>query len=188
MHRILKNSLHPPFPEEMEQVVLGMGCFWCSENLFMRMGDKGIYSTHVGYAGGERPNPTYRDICTGQTGHAEVVRLVYDAKKISLPSILKIFWEKHDPTTLNAQGNDRGTQYRSCIFTNNEKNYQEALASRDLYQKALDASGKNKIVTEILPTMPEFHYAEEEHQQYDAKPDARQYCGLRPLNVAFPDA
>jgi len=173
-HFIQGTPMYPPWPEGMEEVMLGMGCFWCSDNLYMKM--EGIYSTQVGYAGGENPNPSYQDICTGQTGHAEVVRVVYDPKVISFAEVLKVFWERHNPTTLNQQGGDRGTQYRSAIFYYNDE--QKALAEKtaEQFQQQL---GGNAITTQIAPA-PEFFYAEDYHQQYDAKPGNRQYCGLSP--------
>jgi len=182
-HFLLGTPLYGPFPEEMEMVSLGMGCFWCSENLYMRM--PGVYSTHVGYAQGETENPTYEEICSGRTNHNEVVRVVYDPKKISFGDILKVFWERHDPTTPNQQGNDRGTQYRSGIYVYNDE--QQAIAEKSLaaYQKVLDERGFGKITTEI-DKAKEFYYAESYHQQYDAKPGSRQYCGLSPLGTTFP--
>jgi len=161
--------------------MFGMGCFWCSENIYMRL--EGVYSTQVGYAGGLIKNPSYEDLCTGMTGHNEVVRIVYDPKVISYVDLLKLFWERHDPTTLNAQGNDRGTQYRSGIYYYSEEQKAQAEKSKDVYEKALKA----EIVTEIVPA-PEFYYAEDYHQQYDGKPNTRQYCGLRPTGVDFDES
>jgi len=182
-HFLLGTPLYGPFPEDMEMVSLGMGCFWCSENLFMRM--PGVYSTHVGYAQGETVNPTYEEVCSGRTNHNEVVRVVYDPKKISFKDILKVFWERHNPTTPNQQGNDRGTQYRSGIYVYTDEQKATAEKSLAAYQKVLDERGFGKITTEI-DTAKEFYYAESYHQQYDAKPGSRQYCGLSPLGTTFP--
>jgi len=182
-HFLLGSRMYPPFPENTESIVLGMGCFWCSENLFMRM--PGVYSTHVGYSQGETKNPTYEEVCSGRTNHNEVVRVVYDPSKISLKEILKVFWERHDPTTLNQQGNDRGTQYRSGIYFENDEQRKIAEESKKLYQQVLRDRGFGIITTEIEPA-GEFYYAESYHQQYDAKPGSRQYCGLSPLGTQFP--
>mmetsp|Transcript_8232 Transcript_8232/g.12383 ORF Transcript_8232/g.12383 Transcript_8232/m.12383 type:complete len:300 (-) Transcript_8232:97-996(-) len=182
-HFLLGNPMYPPFPENMEMVSLGMGCFWCSENLFMRM--PGVYSTHVGYAQGETQNPTYEEVCSGRTNHNEVVRVVYDPAKISLKDILKVFWERHDPTTLNQQGNDRGTQYRSGIYYYTEEQKKIAEETKETYQQVLNKKGFGKITTEVEEAK-EFFYAETYHQQYDAKPGSRQYCGLSPLGTSFP--
>lgn len=164
--------------------MLGMGCFWCSENIFMRI--EGVYSTQVGYAGGDIPNPSYDDCCTGQSGHNEVVRVVFDPKVVSYEELLKKFWEKHDPTTLNQQGNDRGTQYRSGIYYYSEAQKAIAESTKAAYDRALEAAdwGRN-VKTEIVPA-PTFYYAEGFHQQYDAKPGARGYCGLSPTGVSLP--
>lgn len=161
----------------MEEAMLGMGCFWCSENLYMKM--PGVHSTQVGYAGGNIPNPSYGDVCTGASGHNEVVRIVFDPKEVSYVELLKIFWERHDPTTLNQQGNDRGTQYRSGIYYYNEAQREAAEATKARYTAALKGVRRTPISTEIVPA-PEFYYAEDYHQQYDAKPGTRQYCGLSP--------
>lgn len=180
------SAMYPPWPAGMEEAMFGMGCFWCSENLFMKM--DGIFSTQVGYAGGGIPNPSYQDICTGQSGHAEVVRVVYDPSVVSYADLLKIFWEKHNPTTPNQQGNDVGTQYRSGIYYYSEEQRKIAEQTKEAYQRAVDASGRamRPIATEIEPA-PQFYYAEDYHQQYDAKPGSRYYCGLSPLGVAFPE-
>ncbi|GAB5358395.1 hypothetical protein AAMO2058_000453600 [Amorphochlora amoebiformis] len=182
-HFLLKTPMYPPFPEGTEMISLGMGCFWCSENLFMRM--PGVYSTHVGYAQGETLNPTYEEVCSGRTNHNEVVRVVYDPKKIGVEDILKVFWDRHDPTTPNQQGNDRGTQYRSGIYTYTDEQKKIAEKSKEVYQSVLTKQGFGKITTEIEPAK-EFYYAEMYHQQYDAKPGSRQYCGLSPLGTSFP--
>eukprot|EP00929_Paragymnodinium_shiwhaense_P045146 TRINITY_DN230_c0_g2_i1.p1 TRINITY_DN230_c0_g2~~TRINITY_DN230_c0_g2_i1.p1 ORF type:complete len:283 (+),score=44.21 TRINITY_DN230_c0_g2_i1:55-849(+) len=181
-HFIKGAPLYEPWPAGMEQIQLGMGCFWCSENLYMRM--DGIYSTQVGYAGGKIKNPSYRDVCSGMTNHNEVVRLVYDPKVVSLRSILEIFWSRHDPTTLNRQGGDCGTQYRSGIYYYTEEQKQIAEKSREIYQEQLSARGYDKISTEIVPA-EKFWIAEDYHQQYDARPGSRQYCGLQPTGIAF---
>uniref|UniRef100_A0A7S3Z7N7 peptide-methionine (S)-S-oxide reductase n=1 Tax=Lotharella globosa TaxID=91324 RepID=A0A7S3Z7N7_9EUKA len=186
-HHTLGTRLHPPFPEGTEMIVLGMGCFWCSEDLYMRR--KGIHSTHVGYAQGVTENPTYAEVCTGKTNHNEVVRLVYHPDQVSLEDLLATFFEKHDPTTPNQQGNDMGTQYRSGIYYYSESQAAVAEEMKDKYQKALDSlqgpGAFGTVVTEIEPAKT-FYYAELEHQQYDAKPFARGYCGLRPIGVPFP--
>jgi len=164
-------------------ISLGMGCFWCSESLFWKM--KGIVSTHVGYQQGDTPNATYREVCSGHTNHNEVTRVVYDPKVCPLEEILKIFFETHNPTQHMGQGNDQGTQYRSGLYY--YKPEQKAIIDKCLkaYQGALDKRGKGSITTEVEPAK-EFYYAEESHQQYDAKPGSRQYCGLRPLGIKFP--
>eukprot|EP00929_Paragymnodinium_shiwhaense_P045143 TRINITY_DN230_c0_g1_i1.p1 TRINITY_DN230_c0_g1~~TRINITY_DN230_c0_g1_i1.p1 ORF type:complete len:257 (+),score=77.16 TRINITY_DN230_c0_g1_i1:321-1091(+) len=181
-HFLKGTPLYGPWPEGMEEIQLGMGCFWCSENLYMRM--EGIYSTQVGYAGGKIKNPSYRDVCSGMTNHNEVVRLVYDPKVVSLRSILEIFWSRHDPTTLNRQGNDAGTQYRSGIYYYTEEQKAIAEKSKGIYQEQLSAKGWNEIATEIVPA-EQFWMAEDYHQQYDARPGSRQYCGLQPTGIAF---
>lgn len=173
-HFITGGKMYPPWPEGMEQAMFGMGCFWCSENLYMKM--KGVYSTQVGYAGGKNKNPNYDDCCTGQSGHVEAVRVIYDPKVVSYAELLKVFWERHDPTTLNQQGGDRGTQYRSGIYYYSPEQLAVAEKTRAKFQQAL---GGRQIVTEILPA-PEFYYGEDYHQQYDAKPGSRKYCGLQP--------
>lgn len=182
-HYIKKTPMYPPWPAGMEEAMFGMGCFWCSDNLFMRM--EGVYSTQVGYAGGSIPNPSYNDVCTGASGHNEVVRVIYDPKVISFMQLLKVFWERHDPTTLNRQGNDRGTQYRSGIYYYSEAQKQAAIKTKEAFEATLKAGGlQAPIVTEIVPA-PEFYYAEDYHQQYDAKPGSRQYCGLSPTGATL---
>jgi len=178
-HYITGNTMYPPWPAGLEVAMFGMGCFWCSENLYMKM--PGVYSSQVGYAGGQIPNPSYRDVCSGQTGHNEVVRVVFDPKVVSYVDLLKVFWERHNPTTLNRQGNDMGTQYRSGIYYYSDSQREIAEKTKAAYQEAI---GGRTIVTEIVPA-PEFFYAEDYHQQYDAKPGARGYCGLQPLGVTF---
>jgi peptide-methionine (S)-S-oxide reductase len=184
VHYLSKNRLRPPYPEGHETMMVGMGCFWCSENIFAQV--KGVYATMVGYAGGVTQNPTYREVCTGTTNHNEVTRIVFDPEQVSYGDLLKLYWSTHDPTIPFGQGNDRGTQYRSGLYTYSEEQQQVAEQTRDEYQGAIDAAGLGKqIVTEILPA-PEFFWGEEDHQQYDAKPGNRQYCGLRPLGVGYP--
>eukprot|EP00933_Yihiella_yeosuensis_P037498 TRINITY_DN31459_c0_g1_i1.p1 TRINITY_DN31459_c0_g1~~TRINITY_DN31459_c0_g1_i1.p1 ORF type:complete len:214 (+),score=34.01 TRINITY_DN31459_c0_g1_i1:222-863(+) len=179
-HFLTGNTMYPPWPAGMEEAMFGMGCFWCSENLYMKM--PGIYSTQVGYAGGKIENPSYSDVCTGASEHNEVVRVVYDPSVVSYGDLLKVFWERHNPTTLNQQGNDRGTQYRSGIYYYSEEQRKAAEETKERYEKAI---GGRKITTEIVPA-PHFYYAEDYHQQYDAKPGSRQYCGLSPLGVPLP--
>jgi peptide-methionine (S)-S-oxide reductase len=181
-HYVLGNPIQPPFPEGMEMVIFGMGCFWGAERKFWQL--PGVYTTAVGYAAGITPNPAYREVCTGMTGHNEVVLVVYDPKVISYTDLLKVFWENHDPTQGMRQGNDVGTQYRSGIYVYSEEQKKLAEASRNAYQEALSKAGYGKITTEIL-NAPEFYYAEDYHQQYLAKnPDG--YCGLGGTNVACP--
>jgi peptide-methionine (S)-S-oxide reductase len=178
-HYVSERPLKGPFPEGMETAMFGMGCFWGAERLFWQT--PGVWVTAVGFAGGETPNPTYRETCTGQTGHAEVVLVVYDPKQVSFAELLKIFWESHDPTQGMRQGNDVGTTYRSTIYATSEVQLSQALASRDAYQAALKKAGRDAITTEIRAA-PEFYYAEAEHQQYLAK-NPGGYCGLRGTGV-----
>ncbi|XP_068609841.1 mitochondrial peptide methionine sulfoxide reductase [Brachionichthys hirsutus] len=181
-HAVNGNRTAPPFPEGTEMVMFGMGCFWGAERKFWRQ--KGVYSTQVGYAGGYTPNPTYRETCTGRTGHTEVVRVVFRPEQISFASLLKVFWESHDPTQGMRQGNDRGTTYRSAVYTYTKQQLEEALASRDQYQKLLTAGGFGPITTEMAEAKP-FYYAEDYHQQYLSKnPDG--YCALRGTGVSCP--
>ncbi|XP_022048416.2 mitochondrial peptide methionine sulfoxide reductase isoform X2 [Acanthochromis polyacanthus] len=163
-------------------VVFGMGCFWGAERKFWRQ--KGVYSTQVGYSGGYTPNPTYREVCTGMTGHTEVVRVVFRPEQISFASLLKVFWESHDPTQGMRQGNDVGTTYRSAIYTYTQQQLEEALASKDQYQKILTEEGFGPITTEITEAKP-FYYAEDYHQQYLSK-DPDGYCGLAGTGVTCP--
>ncbi|PMB26945.1 peptide-methionine (S)-S-oxide reductase MsrA [Fischerella thermalis] len=181
-HYVLGNPILPPFPEGTEMAIFGMGCFWGAERKFWQL--PGVYTTAVGYAAGITPNPTYREVCTGMTGHNEVVLVVYDPKVISYTGLLKVFWENHDPTQGMRQGNDVGTQYRSGIYVYSEEQKKLAEASQDAYQKALNKAGYGKITTEIL-NAPEFYYAEDYHQQYLAK-NPGGYCGLGGTNVACP--
>ena len=181
-HFVNGNRITPPFPAGLETAVFGMGCFWGAERKFWQA--PGVYSTAVGYAGGPTPNPTYREVCSGMTGHTEVVLVVFDPESPSYDAMLRIFWENHDPTQGMRQGNDVGTQYRSAIYWSGDAQRRQAEASRDAYQQALRASGHGTITTEIAPA-PEFFYAEDYHQQYLAKvPNG--YCGLGGTGVSCP--
>ena len=181
-HHVNGAPLEPPFPEGLEQAIFGMGCFWGAERKFWQT--PGVYSTSVGYAGGHTPNPTYEEVCSGRTGHTEVVLVVYDPKKVSFETLLKVFWESHDPTQGMRQGNDVGTQYRSALYWHTDAQRQTAEASRDAYQKALAASGHGGITTELRQA-PEFYYAEDYHQQYLGK-NPHGYCGLGGTGVSCP--
>lgn len=181
-HYVNGNPLKPPFPEGMEKVVFGMGCFWGAERKFWQL--EGVYTTAVGYAAGSTPNPTYKEVCSGMTGHNEVVLVVYDPKKVSYEQLLKTFWESHNPTQGMRQGNDTGTQYRSGIYIYSQEQKNLALSSKDSYQQALKSAGYGDITTEILDAS-EFYYAEDYHQQYLAK-NPNGYCGLGGTNVACP--
>lgn len=181
-HYINGNPLTPPFPDGMEVALFGMGCFWGAERKFWQQ--DGVYSTAVGYAAGYTPNPTYQEVCSGLTGHNEVVQVVFDPTVISYEQVLKVFWENHNPTQGMRQGNDVGTQYRSGIYTYSDQQKQLAEASRQTYQQALTQAGYGEITTEIVAA-PEFYYAEEYHQQYLAK-NPGGYCGLGGTNVACP--
>ncbi len=173
-HYVLGTPLKPPFPEGLEIAMFGLGCFWGAERKFWQQ--DGVYSTSVGYAAGMTPNPTYEEVCSGMTGHNEVVRVVFAPKRVSYEQLLKVFWESHDPTQGMRQGNDVGTQYRSGIYVANAVQRQAAEASRVLFQDVLSKAGYGKITTEILDA-PAFYYAEHYHQQYLGKnPDG--YCGL----------
>ena len=162
-HAVLGNPMKPPFPDGMEQLVVGMGCFWGAERFYWQT--EGVYTTAVGYAGGFTQNPTYKETCTGKTGHTEAVLVVYDPSVVSLDKLFQIFWENHDPTTANGQGNDVGTQYRSAIYTSSPEQLTAALASKDQYQAKLTEKGFGQISTEIAEA-GEFYYAEDGHQQY----------------------
>ena len=181
-HHVNGNPLLPPFPAGMELALVGMGCFWGAERKFWQL--EGVYSTSVGYAAGYTPNPTYQEVCSGLTGHNEVVRVVFDPAVVSYEQILKTFWESHNPTQGMRQGNDVGTQYRSGIYVYSETQRQLAEASKKAYQSSLSAAGYGAITTEILEA-PEFYYAEAYHQQYLAK-NPGGYCGLGGTNVACP--
>lgn len=180
-HYVNNHPLKTPFPEGLELAQFAMGCFWGAERRFWQM--EGIYSTAVGYAGGHTPNPTYDEVCSGMSGHTEVVLVVFDPAKTSYASLLRSFWEGHNPTQGMRQGNDVGTQYRSAIYTYGENQANEAEASRAGYQALLDDQGLGPITTEIRPA-PEFFYAEDFHQQYLAKNPAG-YCGLGGTGVVF---
>jgi len=181
-HEVLGTPLQPPFPDGMEQLVVGMGCFWGAERVFWQA--DGVYTTAVGYAGGYTPNPSYEEVCSGRTGHTEAVLVVFDPALISLDGVLRLFWENHDPTQGNRQGNDVGTQYRSAIYWANDAQREAAEASRDMYQAELSREGYGEITTEIAPAGP-FYYAESYHQQYLAK-NPNGYCGLGGTGVACP--
>jgi peptide-methionine (S)-S-oxide reductase len=178
-------NFHPikaPFPEGLEQAVFGMGCFWGAERKFWET--PGVYSTAVGYAGGYTPNPSYEEVCSARTGHAEVVLVVFDPTQVSYEQLLRVFWENHDPTQGMRQGNDVGTQYRSTIYTYSPEQRKAAEASRDMYQKELRAAGYGEVTTEIEDA-PTFYYAEDYHQQYLAK-NPGGYCGIGGTGVACP--
>jgi methionine-S-sulfoxide reductase len=181
-HFVNGQLLKGPFPQGSEQVLLGLGCFWGAERAFWSL--PGVHVTAVGYAGGETPNPTYEEVCTGLTGHNEVVLVVYDPAVISFEAVLKAFWESHDPTQGMRQGNDVGTQYRSGIYVTSEAQKAAALASREAYGKALAAQGYGPVTTEILDA-PAFYFAEDYHQQYLAK-NPGGYCGLGGTGVSCP--
>jgi peptide-methionine (S)-S-oxide reductase len=181
-HVVNGNPLQPPYPAGMETAMFGFGCFWGAERKFWQQ--QGVYTTAVGYAAGMTPNPTYHEVCTGMTGHNEVVYVVYDPSLISYEQLLKVFWESHDPTQEMRQGNDVGTQYRSGIYVYSDEQRKLAEASRNAYQEMLKKAGYGSITTEILDA-PEFYYAEEYHQQYLAK-NPGGYCGLGGTGVSFP--
>ena len=182
-HFLNRHPLKGPFPEGLETAIFGLGCFWGAERKFWELGE-GIYVTAVGYAGGLTPNPTYQEVCSGQTGHNEVVLVVFDPKRISYEQLLKTFWESHDPTQGMRQGNDVGTQYRSGIYATSPEQRKAAEASKAMYAKAIAAKGYGPITTEILAA-PAFYYAEDYHQQYLAKNPAG-YCGLGGTGVSCP--
>jgi peptide-methionine (S)-S-oxide reductase len=171
-HFVNGNPLVPPFPDGNLAISFAMGCFWGAEKYFWQL--DGVWTTAAGYQGGHTPNPTYEEVCSGRTGHAEAVIVVYDPVRLPLDAMFKQFWENHDPTTPNRQGNDIGTQYRSAIYTTTDEQYEAAIQSRDLYQTRLTEAGFGQISTEILPAGP-FYYAEDYHQQYLAKNPAG-YC------------
>ena len=179
-HHVNGARLEAPFPDGLEQAMFALGCFWGAEKKFWQQ--KGVYTTAVGYAAGHTPNPTYREVCSGMTGHAEVVLVVFDPKQVSYTDLLKVFWENHDPTQGMRQGGDVGTQYRSGIYYYDDEQREAAERTRDAYQQRLAAAGYGAITTEIQPA-PEFYYAEDYHQQYLSKnPDG--YCGLGGTGVA----
>ena len=183
-HYVNGHPLQPPFPGGMETAMFGLGCFWGAERKFWQL--EGVYTTAVGYAAGITPNPTYQEVCTGMTGHNEVVLVVYDPSVISYEQLLKVFWESHNPTQGMRQGNDTGTQYRSGIYTYNPQQKQLAEKSRSIYQEALNKANYGQITTEIIDA-PEFYYAEVYHQQYLAK-NPGGYCGLGGTKVECPIA
>jgi peptide-methionine (S)-S-oxide reductase len=181
VHFVNGHRIAPPFPAGLREAVFGMGCFWGAERLFWQLA--GVYSTAVGYAGGFTPNPTYEEVCSGLTGHTEVVRVIYDPKKIDYEDLLRVFWESHDPTQGMRQGNDVGTQYRSAIYVTDDEQRAAAEAAKRDYQAQLSAAGRGTISTEIREAPP-FYYAEDYHQQYLAKnPDG--YCGIGGCGVPF---
>jgi peptide-methionine (S)-S-oxide reductase len=181
-HHVNGNPLVGPWPEGYETAVFGLGCFWGAERKFWQTA--GVYSTAVGYAGGYTPNPTYEETCTARTGHAEVVLVVFDPKQVSYDALLKVFWENHDPTQGNRQGNDVGTQYRSAIYTTTPAQLEAAEASSAMFQERLGAAGYGSITTEIAP-VGAFYYAEPYHQQYLAK-NPNGYCGIGGTGVSCP--
>src|SRR5215210_4493797 len=181
-HVVLGTPLEPPFPEDFEQLVVGMGCFWGAERVFWQA--PGVYTTAVGYAGGFTPNPTYQEVCSGRTGHAEVVLAVFDPAQTSYEEMRRLFWENHDPTQAMRQGNDVGTQYRSLVLWTTDGQRAAVEASREAYEPVLREAGYGEIATEIAPAGP-FFYAEAYHQQYLAK-NPNGYCGLGGTGVACP--
>ncbi len=181
-HHVLGTALTPPFPEGTEKAMFGMGCFWGAEKAFWKL--PGVHTTAVGYSGGLTLNPTYREVCTGLTGHNEVVLVVFDPKRISYETLLKTFWESHDPTSGMRQGADVGTQYRSGIYAFSPEQKQLAEASREMYQRRLQEAGHGRITTEIVDA-PELYYAEDYHQQYLSK-NPGGYCGLGGTGVSCP--
>jgi len=180
-HFVTGAPMEPPFPGK-EMALFAMGCFWGAERKFWQT--EGVYTTAVGYAGGHTPNPTYHEVCSGMTGHAEAVRVAFDPAVTSYEALLRVFWENHDPTQGMRQGNDVGTQYRSAVYWYSEEQHRAAEASRKIYEKALAGAGYGPVTTEILPA-PEFYYAEDYHQQYLAKKPAG-YCGLGGTGVGCP--
>jgi peptide-methionine (S)-S-oxide reductase len=181
-HFINGHALKPPFPEAIQLAQFGLGCFWGAERVFWEA--SGVYSTAVGYAGGDTPNPSYEEVCSGFTNHTEAVLVAFDPKAVSYEELLKLFWESHDPTQGMRQGNDAGTQYRSAIYAYGEEQMRAALASRDMYQNELKKRGLGPITTEIKPA-GEFYYAEDYHQQYLGK-NPSGYCGLGGTGVSCP--
>ncbi len=183
LHYVTNNPIKPPYPGNIETAMFGLGCFWGAERKFWEL--KGVYSTAVGYAGGYTPNATYEEVCTGLTGHNEVVLVMFDINKTSYENMLTLFWESHNPTQGMRQGNDKGTQYRSGIYTFDDEQKECALLSKEKFAQSLSAAGFDKITTEIIDA-PEFYYAEDYHQQYLAK-NPRGYCGLGGLGVKYSD-
>ncbi len=181
-HFVNGKPLAPPYPDGMDEIIVGLGCFWGAERKFWQA--PGVYVTAVGYAGGSTPNPTYEEVCSGRTGHTEVVRAIFDPAIISLDAILKLFWENHDPTQGMRQGGDIGTQYRSALYTTNPAQHAAAQASKSAYQHELTRAGYGTITTEIAPA-PTFYYAEAYHQQYLAK-NPNGYCGIGGTGITCP--
>ena len=181
-HYVNGHAMTPPFPEGFEQIVLGLGCFWGAERIFWEL--PGVYTTSVGYAGGFTPNPTYEEVCSGRTGHTEVVLVVFDPEVVSLETIMKTFWEAHDPTQGMRQGNDVGTQYRSAVYVTDPAQRAVVEATRERYQQALNAAHRGEITTEVADAGP-FFYAEDYHQQYLAK-NPNGYCGIGGTGVSCP--
>jgi peptide-methionine (S)-S-oxide reductase len=181
-HDVLGTPISPPFPEGLEQAVFGMGCFWGAERVFWQA--PGVYTTAAGYAGGMTPNPTYEEVCSAKTGHAEVVLVVFDPTRTSYEAILKRFWENHDPTQGMRQGNDVGTQYRSAVYTTSDAQREAAESSKRVFQRELSGSRYGEITTEVAP-LTDFYYAEDYHQQYLAK-NPNGYCGLGGTGVSCP--
>ena len=181
-HLVLGTPIVPPFPEGTAQAQFGMGCFWGAERKFWQA--EGVYTTAVGYSGGFTPNPTYEEVCSGRTGHTEIVLVVFDTARTTYEQMLRVFWENHDPTEGMRQGHDVGTQYRSAIYCYDDAQREQALASRDRYQEMLTAAGHGEITTEIAEA-PTFYYAEDYHQQYlERNPNG--YCGLGGIGVSCP--
>jgi len=183
LHEVLNNRLTPPFPADLEKIVFAMGCFWGAERKFWKL--PGVWTTAVGYAGGFTKNPSYEEVCSGKTGHTEVVLVVYDPKKIDLDALLKTFWESHDPTQGMRQGNDVGTQYRSAIYTYDDAQKERAIASATAYGDALKKAGHSDAVTTEIRAAGPFYYAEDYHQQYLHK-NPNGYCGLGGTGVSCP--
>ena len=181
-HFVNGNTLAPPYPDGMEVAEFGLGCFWGAERCFWKL--KGVHSTSVGYSAGFTPNPTYEEVCSGRTGHNEVVRVVFDPQRIGYEALLKTFWESHDPTQGMRQGNDVGTQYRSGLYVHSKQQRLLAEASKHAYQSALERAGRGRITTEVLDA-PTFYFAEDYHQQYLAK-NPNGYCGLGGTGVGCP--
>ncbi len=182
LHAILKNDIKAELKNNEEEIYFGCGCFWGAEKGFWRL--PGVKSTAVGYAGGNTNKPNYREVCSGMTGHTEVVKVVWNTDKIDISDLLKLFWECHDPTQGNRQGNDIGTQYRSAIYTTKDNHQQKAIESKKSYQEQLSKYGYGQITTEIKQDI-KFFFAEEYHQQYLAKPGSRPYCSAMPTKVLF---
>ncbi|MCY3560376.1 MAG: peptide-methionine (S)-S-oxide reductase MsrA [bacterium] len=182
-HAVLGTPTQPPFPPQMQSLIVGMGCFWGAERLFWQA--EGVYTTAVGYAGGGTPNPSYEEVCSGRTGHAEVVLVVFDPEVTDLDAMLRIFWENHDPTQGMRQGNDMGTQYRSAVYAADDDRRRAAELSRDRYAPVLAAAGFGPITTEIAPA-PALYYAEDYHQQYLAK-NPWGYCGIGGTGLSLPE-